>query len=100
MAALYQHLLRQRSLYPVFPPSAAACVDFAHAAALQLPAGRPLPQLCVLPSLLAPGARVVPHLAAAASGPEDGAPFDTVAGKRMLCAALANVKYRTVKLQR
>jgi DNA polymerase alpha subunit B len=57
VAALNAHLLKQQSMYPVFPPAQGACVDFAHRSHLQLNAQ---PDVLLLPSLLAPNASVVP----------------------------------------
>ena len=56
------------SFYPLFPPPRGACLDTSHYAALQLPAS---PDLLLLPSNLAPFAKLLP-LAAAAAGAAGG----------------------------
>ena len=68
MADLASHLLRQGNMYPVFPAATDACLDFSHWQQLQL---HTMPELLVLPSQMAPGAKIVAQPVAAA---EDGAP--------------------------
>ena len=53
IAALSQHLIKQRSLYPAFPPAPGACIDFQHRAHLQLDTQ---PDVLILPSPLPPSA--------------------------------------------
>eukprot|EP00887_Chlorella_sp_A99_P006184 scaffold3.g6184.t1 len=57
MGALAAHLLAQRSYFPMFPPPPGACLDASKAAALDMPC---TPDLLVVPSSLAPFARLVP----------------------------------------
>lgn len=49
MSRLCQHLIRQRTLYPIFPPAENACVDFTHYKYLQMPVR---PHLMIVPSVL------------------------------------------------
>jgi hypothetical protein len=75
MARLFQHVLQQRHMYPVFPPAPQSCVDFAHTAHLALPH---LPDVLVLPSPFPPCAKVVQT--------EGGASAAGVLSRQHLCA--------------
>ena len=66
MADLAHHLVKQRHVYPCFPPAAAACLDFAHERHLQLPQ---LPDVLLLPSRLAPSAKAISHVHSTAPQP-------------------------------
>ncbi|KAJ9507547.1 hypothetical protein QJQ45_019384, partial [Haematococcus lacustris] len=56
MAALAAHVVGQRSYFPLYPPPLGTCLDLGAASALELLA---LPHLLVLPSDLAPFAKLV-----------------------------------------
>lgn len=49
ISRLCQHLIRQRSMYPIFPPVENASVDFTHYKYLQMPVK---PHLMIVPSIL------------------------------------------------
>lgn len=55
---LCEHLLKQGTLYPSFPPSVNSCIDFVHWEHLQLTF---TPDVLVLPSQLAPCAKALAH---------------------------------------
>ncbi|KAK9823569.1 hypothetical protein WJX72_003884 [[Myrmecia] bisecta] len=57
MTSLAMHVLGQRSYYPMYPPAAGTMLDSALGAALQLPV---TPDVLLLPSDLAPFARLAP----------------------------------------
>jgi DNA polymerase alpha subunit B len=57
MSALASHILNQRSYFPLFPPPLGVPLDTSHGYALELPCS---PNLLIVPSDLAPFAKVVP----------------------------------------
>jgi hypothetical protein len=56
IGVLCEHVLKQGTLYPSFPPAVNSCVDFAHWQHLQLAF---TPDVLVLPSQLAPCAKAL-----------------------------------------
>lgn len=56
ISRLFQHVLQQGHMYPVFPPALNACVDYAHSRHLDIPC---TPQVLVLPAPFPPCVKVV-----------------------------------------
>ncbi|KXZ48752.1 hypothetical protein GPECTOR_25g336 [Gonium pectorale] len=70
LPALASHVLGQRSLYPLYPAPLGTCLDTSHYTQLQLPV---CPDLLLLPSDLAPFAKLLPPAAWEAGAPPAGA---------------------------
>ena len=56
IARLFQHVLQQNHMYPVFPPAPNACIDYAHTEHLDLPR---TPHVLALPAPFPPCVKVV-----------------------------------------
>ncbi|GIL59873.1 hypothetical protein Vafri_14687 [Volvox africanus] len=66
LPALASHVLGQRSFYPLYPAAPGTCLDTSHYSQLQLPV---MPDVLLMPSDLAPFAKVLQPAAWMAGGP-------------------------------
>ncbi|GIL88295.1 hypothetical protein Vretifemale_16219 [Volvox reticuliferus] len=77
LPALASHVLGQRSFYPLYPAAPGTCLDTSHYSQLQLPV---MPNVLLMPSDLAPFAKLLPPTAWMAGGPPGLEVAGSVAG--------------------